>query len=78
MADCFEPPALNSRIWKAAFFIKKGLGVTYLKGLAEGVRMCDKKYKVHTEKADWRQYLRIQWELWVNVIRRFSDMGEEG
>ena len=39
--------------------------------------MCDKKYKVHTEKADWRQCLRIQWELWVNVIRRFSDMGEE-
>ena len=62
---------------KAAFFIKKGLGVTYLKGLAEGIRMCDKKYKVHTEKADWRQCLRIQWELWVNVIRRFSDMGEE-
>ena len=62
---------------KAAFFIKKGLGVTYLKGLVEGVRMCDKKYKVHTEKADWRQCLRIQWELWVNVIRRFSDMGEE-
>ena len=62
---------------KAAFFIKKGLGVTYLKGLVEGVRMCDKEYKVHTEKADWRQCLRIQWELWVNVIRRFSDMGEE-
>ena len=62
---------------KTAFFIKKGLGVTYLKGLAEGVRMCDKKYKVHTEKANWRQCLGIQWELLVNVIRRFSDMGEE-
>ena len=61
---------------KAMFFAKKGFGKIYLNGLLDGMRMCEKDYKQHTKKVNWKQCLKIQWELWVNVVRRFSDTVE--
>lgn len=62
---------------KALFFARKGLGRTYLNGLLEGIRMCDKRYKVSTEQMGWRRCLTIQWELWANVLRRLMDVKEK-
>lgn len=62
---------------KALFFARKRLGRTYLNGLLEGVQMCDKKYKVTAEQMEWRRCLLIQWELWVNVLRRLTDVEEK-
>lgn len=62
---------------KTLFFMKKGLGKIYLKGLWEGVRMCESQYRHHVRQAGWKQCMIIQWELWVNVVRRFFDVEEK-
>lgn len=56
---------------KYLFFVKKGLGKTYRKGLKEGLLMCRREKKV---KFCWKNlpcYGRIQLELWVNIGKRF-------
>lgn len=56
---------------KIVFFWKKGFGIEYLKGLSEGVSICKKEKKVKFEKKNMKNYVRIQLELWHNVILRF-------
>lgn len=56
---------------KYLFFVKKGLGKTYRKGLKEGLFMCRREKKV---KFCWKNlpcYGRIQLELWMNIGKRF-------
>lgn len=57
---------------KWLFFVKKGMGKTYAKGIAEGFKRClgepGKSHKVPFEKKNLKNYLRIQWELYVNTI----------
>lgn len=56
---------------KYLFFVKKGLGKTYRKGLKEGLLMCRREKKV---KFCWKNlpcYGRIQLELWMNIGKRF-------
>lgn len=59
---------------KALFFAKKGMGKTYLKGVQEGIRLClsekGKKQRVQFRPECMGNYVRIQLELWVNVLRR--------
>lgn len=61
---------------KTMFFITKGMGYTYIKGVAEGIRLsCSKEGK--EEKVPFRSeclcnYMKIQLELWMNLIRRIS------
>lgn len=56
---------------KTLFFIKKGLGLTYIKGLGKGIGFCfsaeAKRNKVKYKKKNLRNYLRIQKELWLNI-----------
>ncbi len=58
---------------KTVFFAKKGLGRIYLKGLAEGVRLCmsekGKRQKVHFRRECMGNYMKIQLELWGNMLR---------
>ena len=61
---------------KTLFFIRKGLGRTYLNGLREGVALCNspegrKKKNVFYLK-NMGHYIKIQWYLWVNILRRFA------
>ena len=60
---------------KYLFFIKKGLGRTYRKGICNGIRLCKseegRRHKVLFVWNHLPNYLRIQWKLWVNVVRRF-------
>ena len=59
---------------KALFFLKKGHGGTYLKGLKEGLRLCASAEggarRVRFKGRNLGNYIRIQLELWVNMFRR--------
>lgn len=59
---------------KILFFLKKGMGKLYLKGLMDGFRLFFSK-KGHNNKVkfQWKHmrfYIQIQFELWLNIIRR--------
>ena len=54
-------------------FVKKGYGKEYITGLAKGFALCRRDKKVQFCWKHLRSYLKIQWELWVNVIRRAVD-----
>lgn len=56
---------------KALFFWKKGLGPVYLKSLKDGFSLCLKGRKVPYNRAHLKNYVQIQAELWINIIRRF-------
>lgn len=58
---------------KTLFFVKKGLGKEYIAGLANGIRLsCSSEGKLHKQKFCMNRlgnYIRIQVELWLNLIR---------
>ena len=60
---------------KYLFFIKKGLGHTYSKGIKKGFELClseeGKKQKIPFLWKNLPNYIRIQWELWINTVWRF-------
>ena len=57
---------------KTLFFWKKGFGKIYLKGLLEGISICRKKEKVRFRPGNLKNYIIIQLELWINLVRRFE------
>lgn len=63
---------------KTAFFFQKGLGMVYVKGLFKGFKLSLSKQgrekKVKVRPSFLGIYLRIQLELWWNIIRRFLDV----
>ena len=60
---------------KTVFFIKKGFGGTYLKGLSKGVKLSfskeTKACKVKFKPENLPNYIRVQGYLWWNILRRF-------
>ena len=60
---------------KYLFFVKKGLGHTYRKGIGKGIRLCfreeGKRNKVPFLWKHFPNYVRIQWKLWINTVYRF-------
>ncbi|MBD5445517.1 MAG: glycosyltransferase family 2 protein [Lachnospiraceae bacterium] len=60
---------------KTLFFIKKGLGGVYVKGLIKGFKLSvsaeGRQHKIRYQKANFSSYCRIQLLLWANVIKRF-------
>ncbi len=58
-------------IIKTLFFAKKGFGTTYVKGLRKGIQMSAKSKKVKFQVRNIGNYVIIQWELWINIIKRF-------
>lgn len=59
---------------KTLFFIKKGMGKTYIKGLSEGIKLyfsdSGHKHKVAFKMGNLMNYVKIQLELWLNILRR--------
>lgn len=59
---------------KTLFFIKKGMGILYVKGCMRGLRRCfseeGRKHKVPFQLAHLGNYCQIQGELWCNMFRR--------
>lgn len=58
---------------KMIFFAQKGYFKEYVTGLGKGIRLCTRSKKVKVRKKNLVNYFRIQWELWVNIVRRVSD-----
>lgn len=65
------PFLLAGFLIKFLFFLKKGLGRAYLGGIAEAPSLMEKEKKVRYQKKNFRNYLRIQIELWINILRPF-------
>ena len=68
------PFLLLGYLIKGLFFTLKGMGGVYLKGLWKGILLSasregrDKKVKFSMKNL--KNYCWIQWQLWVNMIRR--------
>lgn len=58
---------------KAFFFARRGFGREYLLGLKKGAALCGREKKVRYQNKNLKHYLRIQWELWINIFRRLAD-----
>lgn len=60
---------------KILFFISKGLGTVYIRGLLKGIRLSvspeGRKRKIKYSKANFISYCKIQMFLWLNTIKRF-------
>lgn len=58
---------------KFLFFALKGMGGVYLKGIGQGLALaCSKKgraQKVRFRVKKIPEYVRVQWELWVGILR---------
>lgn len=57
---------------KMVFFAQRGYLGVYAAGLWKGVSLCGRDKKVRFRRKNLPNYLKIQWELWVNIIRRLS------
>lgn len=57
---------------KAVFFGKKGYLKEYLTGLMNGIRMSQREDKVVFQKCNRKNYVKIQLELWYNIVRRIQ------
>ena len=55
---------------KAVFFTARGMGREYLAGIKNGFQICRRDKKVPFRRRHLGNYLRIQLELWLNMIRR--------
>lgn len=65
------PFLLAGFLIKFLFFLKKGMGKSYLKGLAEAPVLMKKEKRVRYQKKNFGNYLKIQIELWINILRLF-------
>jgi hypothetical protein len=59
---------------KLLFFAQKGYLNVYAAGLVKGIRLCSRDKKVKVQRKNLPHYIRIQWELWVNLVRRVLDL----
>ena len=64
------PLLLAGFLIKWVFFIKKGFGKEYFHGIFTGIAMAREGKKVPYQKKHFRNYVRIQIELWINMFRR--------
>ena len=54
---------------KTLFFVRKGFGEDYCKGILEGICDCRKCWKVKFRIKNLSNYFKIQLELWCNLVR---------
>lgn len=70
------PFLLAGFLIKILFFIKKGYGKTYCKGLLAGIRLSmspkGREHKVKFQISHLGHYCKIQILLWINTIRRIT------
>lgn len=68
------PFLLAGYLIKFLFFLKKGMGRVYLRGIVKGLRLSfsgeGRKNKVKFRGKNLPHYLYIQWELWAGMVRR--------
>lgn len=70
------PFLLTGFLLKHLFYIKKGLGKSWQKGIACGFRLCadgaGRQKRIRFSMSRLPAYMRIQWELWRNIWYRFQ------
>lgn len=54
---------------KYLFFLRKGFGPTYLKGLKEGLNTKSKVNKVNFKKSNLKNYFRLEYKLIINTLK---------
>ena len=59
---------------KALYFIIRGYGRAYLSGIKRGYLLCREGRKYPYSSRNFKNYCRIQLELWVNMLKRFTDL----
>jgi GT2 family glycosyltransferase len=73
---CNLPPLLLGFFLKFLFFCRKRLGFAYLRGLASGFRLslspAARSRRVRFRRKYLKNYLRVQIELYVNILRLFQ------
>lgn len=57
---------------KYVFFLKKGLGGIYARGIREGLRTCKTENKVSFTREQFPVCVKLQLELWKNIGKRFG------
>ncbi len=61
---------------KTLFFMRKGLGAAYRKGLREGLALClsgeGRTHRVRFGRENLYSYIAVQLELWRNILYRFT------
>ncbi len=57
---------------KYVFFLKKGLGGIYARGIREGLHTCEREKKVPFTWSQLSVCMKIQLELWKNIGKRFG------
>lgn len=59
---------------KYAFFLRKGMGADYRRGLKEGILLSlkNRKKKVRFTPKRLKNYAYIQWQLWINIFRKMK------
>ena len=67
------PFLLAGYLIKMLFFARKGFFCQYVQGVRKGMFLAQKEDKVVFEKKNFKNYVKIQIELWVNLIRRIGD-----
>lgn len=55
---------------KLLFFAKKGLLKVYVQGLKDGITLCCQRTKTEYRSKNLVNYMKIQMELWINVMRK--------
>ena len=58
---------------KILFFALKGFGREYIAGIKNGFQISEKNRKVSFKMRNLPNYFKIQFELWVNILRRFRE-----
>lgn len=64
------PFLFAGHIIKIIFFARKGLCMAYIKGIADGIKLCRRDKKFPFKFKNLPNYIRIQLELWINIIKR--------
>ena len=63
-------------IIKFIFFVRKKMGKTYIRGILEGIQLSfskkGKKERVRYQSEHLGNYIKIQFELWKNMVRRVT------
>jgi len=67
-----SPFLLLGHAIKWMFFLKKGLGKEYVQGVKEGFALCKDSKKVRFLWKNLPNYVQIQLELWLNMVRRLK------
>ncbi len=70
------PFIFTGMLIKTLFFVRKGFGEDYCKGILEGICDCQKCRKVTFRRKKRTNYLKIQLELWNNFVRIMGAKGQ--